>query len=78
LPAVSKVLEVVVKQALDRHLNINDVLLASQRGFCQGRSCTTALATAHGKWATAATDRLKVIGVMAFDLSAAFDTVCRI
>jgi hypothetical protein len=36
------------------------------------------LATAHRKWAMAAADRLKVIGVMAFDLSAAFDTVCKL
>jgi hypothetical protein len=77
LPVVSKILEVVVKQALDRHLKTNNILSALQHGFCKGRSCTTALVPAHRKRARATSDRSKVIGVMAFDLSAAFDTVCK-
>lgn len=43
-------------------------------GFRPGRSCTAALATAHAAWLKAAKEG-KVIGIMAFDLSSAFDTV---
>jgi hypothetical protein len=46
----------------------------SQHGFCPGRSCTTALGTTHSGWLSG-TRCGKVVGVAAYDLSAAFDTV---
>jgi hypothetical protein len=38
--------------------------------------CTTALATAHARWTAAGTEK-KVVGILAFDLTAAFDTVAK-
>jgi hypothetical protein len=54
----------------------HDILLTLQHGFNKGRSCTTALATAHAAW-VAGKARGKVVAVVGFDLSAAFDTVGR-
>jgi hypothetical protein len=45
----------------------------TQHGFCRGRSCTTALAAAHARWSEA--QRSKDVGVLAFDLTAAIDTI---
>jgi hypothetical protein len=74
LPALSKVLETLVKTDLERFFARTGALPRSQHGFRLGRSCTTALGTAHSGWV----DGIKggnVVGVAAYDLSAAFDTV---
>jgi hypothetical protein len=42
-----------------------------QHGFRKGRSCSTALATAHEAWVLA---KAKVMAMIGFNLSAAFDT----
>jgi hypothetical protein len=47
LCALSKVLETVAKEDLEAFMKANDILPTSQHGFRKGRSCTTALATAH-------------------------------
>jgi hypothetical protein len=70
LPALLKVLEMIVKEELEVHLVATSALPNSQHGFHGRRSCTTALATAHARQLGS-----RVIGVMAFDLTAAFDTV---
>ncbi|QQP38982.1 Uncharacterized protein FKW44_019723, partial [Caligus rogercresseyi] len=74
LPALSKILETVVKTDFEIHLAKTEALPNTQFGFRRGRSTTTALATAHAKWLKAE-QRGKVVGVLGFDLSAAFDTV---
>jgi hypothetical protein len=74
LPALSKVLETSVKADLERHLAKVNGLPNAQHGFCPRRSCTTALAHAHAGWLTGA-EMGQVVAIMAFDLSAAFDTV---
>ena len=74
LPALSKVLEVVVRDALMIWLVLKRVLPDSQFGFRPGMSVAMALACAQADWA-AAKARGEVVGVMAFDLSAAFDTI---
>ncbi|QQP39493.1 Uncharacterized protein FKW44_020389, partial [Caligus rogercresseyi] len=74
LPALSKVLEIIVKSDLEDHLAKTEALPNTQFGFRKGRSTTAALATAHAKWLEAE-QRGKVVGVLGFDLSAAFDTV---
>ncbi|QQP55504.1 Uncharacterized protein FKW44_008710, partial [Caligus rogercresseyi] len=51
-----------------------EALPNTQFGFRKSRSTTAALATAHAKWLEAE-QRGKVVGVLGFDLSAAFDTV---
>jgi hypothetical protein len=74
LPAMSKILETSVKADLEVHLARVNSLPGAQYGFRLKRSCTTALAHAHAGWLTGA-ERGQVVGIMAFDLSAAFDTV---
>ena len=74
LPAISKVLEAVVKADLESHLAKVDALPNSQFGFRPGRSSTAALATAHAKWIRGGQEG-NVVGILAFDLSSAFDTV---
>jgi hypothetical protein len=74
LCALSKVVELVVKIDLQRHLDVSGNVPAAQHGFRKGRSCTTAVAAAHAAW-TRGKKEGKVVGVLAFDLSAAFD-VC--
>jgi hypothetical protein len=76
LCALSKVLETVAKEDLEAYMKEQNILPTSQHGFQKGRSCTTALATAHFAWVVAKV-RGKVVSVVGFDLSAAFDTVNR-
>jgi hypothetical protein len=73
---MSKILEGVVKQDLEKHLAVVNGLPTSQHSFRPGRSCTTALASAHLSWTSAATS-WKVVGLMGFDFSSAFDTVAK-
>jgi hypothetical protein len=74
LPALSKVMETHVKENLKDHLRKVNGLPSSQYGFRPKRSCTSALAHAQAGWLWGAA-KGQVVGLMAFDLSAAFDTV---
>jgi hypothetical protein len=74
LPAMSKVLESLVKGDLEAHLKRVNGLPGSQYGFRPKRSCTLALAHAQAGWLSGAA-KGQVVGLMAFDLSAAFNTV---
>jgi hypothetical protein len=74
LPALSKVLELVVKADLESHFAKVGALPNTQFGFRPGRSCTAALATAQAKWIQGSQEG-NVVGILAFDLTAAFDTV---
>jgi hypothetical protein len=75
LPPLSRVLEVVAKGSHEDHLAKINALPVTQFGFQCGRLCAMALlATAHATWLGAA-EAGKIIGVLAFDLSAAFDTL---
>jgi hypothetical protein len=76
LCALSKVLETVAKEDLETFMEANSILPTSQHGFRKGRSCTTALATAHAAWVSAKA-KGKVVALVRFDLSAMFDTVGR-
>jgi hypothetical protein len=71
---MSKVLETIVKGNLEEHLKRVNGLPGSQYGFRPKRSSTSALAHAHAGWLSGAA-KGKVVGLMAFDLSATFDTV---
>jgi hypothetical protein len=64
----------LVKADLEKHLASVDGLPGAQYSFRPKRSCTSALAHAHAGWLTGA-ERGQVVGIMAFNLSAAFDTV---
>jgi hypothetical protein len=76
LCALSKVLETVAKEDLEAYMRGHNILPTLQHGFRKGRSCTTVLATAHAAWVTGKAIG-KVVAVVGFDLSAAFDTVGR-
>jgi hypothetical protein len=74
LPALSKVLESLVKGDLEGHLKRVNGLPGSQYGFRPKRSCTSALAHTQAGWLLGAS-KGQVVGLMALDLIAAFDTV---
>jgi hypothetical protein len=71
---MSKIVETLVKSDLEGFLTATDALPRSQHGFRSGRSCTTALGNAHSGWLGGVRTG-KVVGVIAYDLSVAFDTV---
>jgi hypothetical protein len=54
LPAMSKVLETLVKADLERHLARVSGLPGAQYGFRPKRSCTSGLAHTHAGWLTGA------------------------
>ena len=72
LSVLSKVLEKVVHESLVEHLV--PLLPPAQFGFRPGRSTTSAINYTHGAW-TALKAEGKVVGVAAYDMSAAFDTL---
>jgi hypothetical protein len=74
LPALSKVLDSLVKVNLEDHLKKVNGLHGSQYSFRPKRSCTSALAQAQAGWLSGVA-KGKVVGHMAFDLTAAFDTL---
>ena len=71
---ISKCLEITVKDALLEWLEKHNYLPESQTGFRPKRSVAMALSCAQADW-VAAKSRNEAVVVLAFDLSAAFDTV---
>lgn len=74
LTALSKVLETTVKQDLCAHISKTGAIPTTQHGFRAGRSCSTALASAHAGWLKDLKEG-KIVGLLGFDLSSAFDTL---
>ena len=74
LPSLSKILEIAVRDALLDWLMLQGFIPDSQFGFLPGRSNTMALACAQNDWIEAKSTG-EAVGVMAFDFSAAFDTI---
>jgi hypothetical protein len=74
LPAISKIIETMVRDDLEKFLAATHALPRSQHGFRKGRSCSTALGNAHSEWLKAA-KRGDVVGIITMDLSAPFDTI---
>ena len=74
LPSLSKIIEIVVRDALQDWLMLHGFIPESQFGFLPGRSVDMALACAQADW-TEAKSRGDIVGILAFDLSAAFDTI---
>ena len=64
----------MVRDALYDWLDFRGVLPDSQFDFHPGRSVAMALACAQADWA-AAKARGEIVGVMAFNLSAAYNTI---
>ena len=69
---VCKVMEKIVKQALQSHLA--PIITSRQHGFQKGRSCITNLLTAREEWAKLV-DSGKRLDVIFVDFSKAFDKV---
>ena len=74
LPALSKILETVVKDSLLKWLDDHNLLPDSQSGFRPNRSAAMALICSQADW-MAAKSRGEAVAILAFDLSAAFDTI---
>ena len=74
LPGISKVLEVVVRESLISWFNHTAFLPECQYGFRPDRSVSMALTVAQNDWADAKA-KDNHVGIMAFDLSSAFDTL---
>ena len=74
LPSLSKILETAVRDALLDWLKLQGFIPDSQFGFLPRRSGTMALACAQTDWIEAKSSG-QVVGILAFDFSAAFDTI---
>ncbi len=72
LTAMSKILEKCAFETLVDFLE--PILPAGQYGFREGRSTTAAVADAHGQWSSIRASG-QTLGVIGFDLTAAFDTL---
>ena len=74
LPSLSKVLEIIVPDALLDYLMEHEVIPESQYGFLPGRSVSMGLICAQTDWVSAKS-KGDFVGVIAFDLSSTFNTV---
>ena len=74
LPALSKVLEILVKDSLLEWLEQHNILPDAQSGFRPKRSVAMALACSQADW-VAARSRGEAVAVIAYDFSAAFDCI---
>ena len=71
---ICKVLESILRDNVVNHLNTHALLLKSQHGFTEGKSCLTNLLS-FLEDATKATDESKPLDVIYLDFSKAFDKV---
>ena len=69
-----KIVEKIILAAVGRHLKDNAIIRHSQHGFTKGKSCLTNLISSYGK-ITHLGDEGKVVDVVFWDFSKAFDTV---
>lgn len=76
LPMYEKILELFVKQQLQRFLDDNNILIKEQSGFRHKFSCETALQLVFDEWTTAISER-KYVGVIFIDYKRAFETIDR-
>ena len=74
VPALSKILENVVRDSLLSWFKQKNFLPESQYGFRPDKSVAMALTVAQTDWINAKA-RNELVGIMAFDLSSAFDTL---
>lgn len=69
-----KLLERIVKEGIQQHLDQNNLVQPAQHGFIPGRSCLTSLMLTREEWVQAKDEHRKV-HVVLFDFSKAFDKV---
>jgi len=76
LPTYENVLEGVVKQQINEHMDENKIVIDEQFGFRKNHSCETALNMIQMDWKTEIDNGNVVIAVF-LDLKRAFETVDR-
>lgn len=74
LPMYEKILEIVVKEQIEKYLENNNG--APESGFRKFNSCETAIQASINDWKIIISER-KIIGVIFIDLKRAFETVDR-
>ncbi len=72
LPAMSKVMEGIIHKQLITHME--GIFPNSQHGFRPGRNTVGAIIAAHGEWMKSRS-KGEMVGIAAYDLSSAFDTI---
>lgn len=76
LPLYEKVLELVVKNQIEKYLETNDIITEHQSGFRKQYSCETAIQTVVDEWKVDISEG-KMVGVIFMDLKRAFETIDR-
>ena len=76
LPIYEKVLELVVKEQIERYLENNSIITEHQSGFRKHYSCETAIQTIVDEWKLIVSER-RMVGVIFMDLKRAFETIDR-
>lgn len=76
LPIYEKVLELVVKEQIDKYLLNNDIITENQAGFRKNHSCETAIQSVIDDWKLIVSEG-KMVGVIFLDLKRAFETIDR-
>ena len=74
LPVISKLLEKIVYNKLEEHLQTNNILANEQHGFCKNKSTTTAVLSLTDEILKSFENKEYVVGVF-IDLAKAFETV---
>ena len=73
-PIICKIFEKFCKEAIENHMQENELWAPEQHGFSVGRSCATNLMVAKEKWSEAI-DRGNGVNIVYVDFSKAFDKV---
>lgn len=69
-----KIMESIIKDNIQEHLIVNNVISPLQHGFTPGRSCSTQLLLAMNYW-TKALNNGHCVDILYFDFAKAFDSV---
>ena len=71
---ICKIMESIIKDSIQEHLQANNIIPPQQHGFTSGRSCSTQLLLAMNDW-TKALDTGHSVDILYFDFAKAFDSV---
>lgn len=76
LPIYEKILEIVIKEQLDKHLEKHNIMVQEQSGFRKSHSCETSLQNLISSWKESI-DIGCAVGVVFIDFKRAFETINR-
>jgi hypothetical protein len=76
VPVYEKLLEIVVKEQITLHCNVNNLIASEQSGFRNDHSCETAIIGICDKWFSEIENKNIVVAVF-LDLKRAFETIDR-